>query len=41
VAGEIVQVRDMIAAVLSLDAAPEYHRTVSEAVASVRERRPG
>jgi high affinity sulfate transporter 1 len=35
VAGEIGQVRDMVAAV-SRDGAPEYHRTISEAVAAAQ-----
>lgn len=39
-AGEIGQVRDMLAAVGGPDGSPEYHRTVPEAVASARDR-PG
>ena len=35
-AGEIGQVRDMVAAVAGHDQTPEYHRTVSEAVAAAR-----
>ena len=35
-AGEIGQVRDMIAAVADHGQAPEYHRTVAEAVTAAR-----
>jgi len=35
-AGEIGQVRDMLAAVTGHDGTPEYHRTVQEAVTSAR-----
>jgi hypothetical protein len=35
-AGEIGQVRDMLAAVGDRDGTPEYHRTVGEAVAAAR-----
>jgi sulfate permease, SulP family len=35
-AGEIGQVRDMLAAVAGHDQAPDYHRTVAEAVAAAR-----
>jgi hypothetical protein len=35
-AGEIGQVRDMLAAVGGRDGAPEYHRTVAEAVTAAR-----
>jgi sulfate permease, SulP family len=35
-AGEIGQVRDMVAAVSEQHEAPEYHRTVQEAVTAVR-----
>jgi anti-anti-sigma factor len=39
VAGEIGQVRDMVAAV-GRDGAPEYHRTVAEAVAAAQATEP-
>jgi anti-anti-sigma factor len=40
-AGEIGQVRDMLAAVSGPDRMPEYHRTVQEAVTAVRARTGG
>ena len=40
-AAEIGQVRDMLAAVSDHDQAPEYHRTVAEAVNAARAVQPG